>query len=98
MQTHPVCEAIRNKQRLRIHYDPGERIIEPHAFGQSTAGNDVIRAFQVEGASASREHVNWKLLRLDRITGLTLLPDVFPGPRPEYRRGDRHMVEIYCEL
>jgi len=33
-----------------------------------------------------------------KIVGLTILEENFDGPRTGYRRGDRGMTRIYCEL
>ena len=93
-----ICQAINEQRLLRLYYDPGLRTVEPHAHGESRGGNDLLRAFQTSGASASGEHVNWKLFRLDRITSLELLEETFPGSRPEYRRNDKAMALIYCQL
>lgn len=89
--TIKIVEAIRTKKRLRIFYEPGERLIEPHALGKGSNNQILLRAYQVEGASASGEHEHWKLFRLDRIRALT--PDGSPSlaPRPGYKRGDKHM-------
>jgi predicted DNA-binding transcriptional regulator YafY len=83
--------AIGSRQRVRLFYEPGGRIIEPHTLGYGSSGQILLRAFQVEGASASREHQNWKLFRLDRIENADLDPTAFSGPREGYRRGDSHM-------
>jgi predicted DNA-binding transcriptional regulator YafY len=94
-----IVEAIQNHRLMRLNYDPGERTIEPHAYGEGKDGQELLRAFQVSGASASGEHVNWKLFRVDRINGLALLENTFPGPRPEYKRDDKAMKRrIYCQL
>lgn len=91
MTLDDIKAAIRGRLRLSIDYDPGERLIEPHALGRSNAGNLLLRAFQIQGASASGEHVNWKLLRLDRIKSLFTTNETFDGPRDGYRRGDSAM-------
>ena len=44
----------------------GERVIYPVAYGISTAGNPVVRAFQPQGSTSS-EVPAWKFFRLDRI-------------------------------
>lgn len=94
-----ICQAIEELRLLRIDYDPGIRIVEPHAHGASSKDNDLLRAFQTEGESASGEHVDWKLFRVDRINSLELLDEHFDGPRPGYRRGDSAMKGgIYCQL
>ena len=44
----------------------GRRVIYPVAYGISTAGNPVVRAFQKQGSS-KKGAPNWKLFRLDRV-------------------------------
>lgn len=86
-----IKAAIAERRVLTLHYDPGVRIIEPHCLGQCANGNFLLRAFQTGGQSASGEHVNWKLFRLDRMSGLLLLNDNFIGPRPLYNPNDKAM-------
>lgn len=91
MPTNQIANAIRKRLRLKIDYDPGTRLIEPHAVGYTRQGNVVLRAFQTEGASASGEPKDWKFLRVDRIRSLSTTDESFTGPRPGYKRGDSHM-------
>lgn len=94
-----IERAITERRIVTLDYPPGRRRVEPHAFGYSSDGNLLLRAYQVEGASASGEHVNWKLFRLDRVSGLLDETVSFAGPRPEYKRGDKAMRGgIICEL
>lgn len=83
-------KAIHEKQRIQLFYEPGMRVVEPHAFGRSSEGNLLVRAFQVDGASASGEHRDWKLFRVDRI-GSSVSDGNFEGPRHGYKRGDKAM-------
>jgi predicted DNA-binding transcriptional regulator YafY len=86
-----IKNAIRKLRKVKIDYPPGTRTIEPHALGDSSEGNLLLRAYQTEGASASGEHEHWKLLRVDRIRSLAVLEDTFPGPRPGYKKNDKAM-------
>lgn len=86
-----ISAAIENRLRLRIDYEPGERLVEPHAFGRSAAGDLLLRAYQVEGASASGEHEHWKLFRVDRIRDFGPDDTSSEAPRSGYKRGDRAM-------
>jgi len=86
-----IREAIRNRHRLEVDYWPGRRIIEPHAYGYGSNGQELLRAFQVDGASASGEHQNWKLLRLDRMGQVVDTGVSFDGPRPQYKQDDTAM-------
>ena len=71
-----IIDAINKKVMVKIHYDDqyshktGTRYIEPFAYGISKAGNEVLRAFQVESGpnGTLRGTPKWKLFRLDRIT------------------------------
>lgn len=83
--------AILARCTVRLSYPPGERVIEPHALGKSADGNLLLRAFQVSGASASGEHKDWKLFRLDRATKVVKTETTFAAPRAGYRRGDSAM-------
>jgi predicted DNA-binding transcriptional regulator YafY len=83
--------AITNRKVLRIKYAPGARLIEPHCLGRSKDGNILLRAFQTEGASESGEHVNWKLLRVDRMSTFEDTGKTFAGPRPQYNPADKAM-------
>lgn len=86
-----ITAAIRGQFLLHINYEPGDRVIEPHAFGRGSAGQLLLRAYQVSGASASGEHEYWKLLRVDRILQLVVEADRFANPRDGYKRGDKAM-------
>ena len=94
-----ISKAIQNRQIIELDYPPGKRIIEPHAYGESSEGNGLLRAYQTSGASASGEHVNWKLFRVDRINSVRVLDKTFPGPRPDYHQNDKAMKGgIFAQL
>ncbi len=94
-----IAAAITGRNLIGLSYEPGLRIIEPHALGYGSSGQILLRAFQIEGASASGEHINWKLFRLDRISSLAPTGSQFDGPRAEYKRGDKAMKRgIIAEL
>lgn len=86
-----IKRAIIERKTITIDYPPGPRIIEPHCLGWSADGNPLLRGYQTEGASASGEHENWKLLRIDRIRGVPEAGGGFSGPRPLYNPNDKAM-------
>ena len=65
-----VNDAIQNMHKVKITYDKNghnrARIICPVAYGISTAGNPVVRAFQ-EAGDTNTSVPKWKLFRLERI-------------------------------
>jgi hypothetical protein len=93
-----ICEAIKEKKLLTFTYDGLARTVEPHAHGISTAGNECLRCYQVAGGSSSGKVPDWKMMTTDNITGLSVSQDGFSTPRSGYRKGDRHMSTIFCEL
>lgn len=86
-----IADAIRDRERLDFSYPPGNRLIEPHVLGRSGDGNLLLRAYQFAGASASGEHENWKLFRLDRVGHVSPSGQQFSGPRSGYNPNDRAM-------
>ena len=93
-----IIEAISSKKCLGFSYDGFPRVVEPHAYGKSTAGNDEIRAYQTRGGSSSGK-LGFKLFTLDRIIGLNLInEEVFSPRQPPYKRDDQGMSEIYCQI
>ena len=101
-----IIDAIRNKNVLSIYYmgdEPGGlglRLIEPVCFGISKAGNRVLRAWELEGAShryvkGTRPMPGWRYFRLDKISSVNLTGDKFNTPRPDYNpNGDDLMTSV----
>ncbi len=92
-----ICNAIRNRKLVEFYYNGGNRIVEPHCHGVTTAGNEALRAYQVDGYSESG-NMGWKMFVLDNASNVNVLEETFNGPRSDYKKGDRGMSEIYCEL
>ena len=92
-----IIQAVRNQQLLRFSYDGGERVVEPHCYGQTTKGNEAIRAFQVRGYSSTGT-LGWKMFKLSEATSIEVLEEVFEYPRSDYKRGDKGMSKIYAEV
>lgn len=91
-----IIKAIKSKKLIEFDYDGESRTVEPHCYGLTNKGNEVIRAFQIDGYSSSGV-MGWKLYdisKADRINVLDLSFDVREG----YKKGDKGMSRIYCEL
>ena len=98
MHSETACEALRKGLCLELRYNGYSRIVEVHAVGISTAGNPVMRAWQVRGGSVSNEPVGWKLMRLDEAVGAVLTNEKSDAPRSGYKPGDKGMQQITCQL
>lgn len=92
-----ICDAIRNKNLIEFYYNGGNRTVEPHCHGVTTAGNEGLRAYQVDGFSESGK-MGWKMFDLGNASNIHILDEIFDGPRTGYKKGDRGMSQIYCEL
>jgi len=87
-----VLQSIRNKNKVRIHYDDGmedngnnskgTRVIMPMAIGTTKKGYPVVRAYQ-EGGGSRRGVPKWKFFRLDRITSWIPLRNKKFGVAPD---------------
>lgn len=98
MWASTACDALRKGCCLEIRYDGFSRVVEVHAVGVTSAGHDVMRVWQIRGGSVSNEPVGWKLLRLDEAMGVAILNERSAAPRHGFKRGDRAMQRIICEV
>jgi hypothetical protein len=93
-----ACKALRDGKRLELRYDGFSRVVEVHVVGTDTAGNQAMRVWQVRGGSNSNEPVGWKLFRLDEAFSAFVTDEKSEAPRVGYKRGDKAMRIIRCEV
>ena|SRR3972149_12154159 len=92
-----ICHAIRNMNLVEFYYNGGTRTVEPHCHGVTTAGNEGLRAYQVDGHSESGK-MGWKMFDLGNASDIQVLEETFDGPRSGFKKVDKGMSQIYCEL
>jgi hypothetical protein len=92
-----ISEAIQNKRILELRYHRYSRVVEPHAYGRDKSGEEVLRCYQISGGSESGERTGWKLLKVGEASSLHITGDSFTQ-RPDYRRNDKDMEYIFCQL
>lgn len=98
MHTQTACDALTKGCCLEIRYDGYIRVVEVHAVGWTKDDNAVMRVWQLRGGSVRNEPIGWKLLRLDETIGSVILDEKSSAPRPGYKRGDKAMARIVCQL
>ena len=91
-----ICNAVRSKKLFQFYYNGGQRTVEPYCYAISRNGNELLRAFQISGYSASGKAQGWKLFSVNDMNNLLILDDTFNALRPEYNPDDPVMVRIYC--
>ena len=101
-----VVDCIKDKKKCVIYYDGDEpggrglREIEPVCLGNSKAGNKVLRAWDMEGAShrgylGTKPLPGWRLFRLDKILSIKPTGENFAEMRPNFNpNGDKSMTSI----
>jgi len=92
-----VVNAIANRNVIEFYYEGELRVVEPHCYGKTTAGNEGLRAYQIDGYSSSGT-MGWKMYDLAKAENINVTIVPFDGPRAGYKRGDRGMSSIYVEL
>jgi len=93
-----ACKALQSAKCLEIRYDGYVRIVEVHAVGVTKDDNSIMRVWQVRGGSVHNEPVGWKLLRLDETLGVAIMNETSEAPRRGYKRGDKAMQRITCQI
>jgi hypothetical protein len=92
-----ITEAISQIVTIELRYSGYSRTVEPHAYGRDKSGEEILRCFQVAGGSESGEGTGWKLLKVADAYAIQKTKSKF-SPRPEYRRNDRAMQFMFCQL
>ena len=92
-----ICAAINGRQLLELRYHGYARLVEPYAYGRDKNGEALLRCFQISGGSESGQIIGWKILKVAEVFAIHEQKNTF-SQRPEYRRGDRAMVFMFCQL
>ena len=89
-----ICKAIRERRLIEFNYKDKARVVEPHTLGYTTDGVLTLSAWQTRGGSG----VGFRDFHVSLIHSLTPREEVFSGPRLEYRRDDKTLSRIVCQL
>lgn len=94
-----IIQAIHDRETLRINYNGGERIVEPHCCGYGTDGQALLRCFQVYGFSRSGHPTAWKLMSITAIRLCVKTGNKFSSPRPGYNpHGDKAIPRVLAKI
>lgn len=90
-----LIKSIENQTVVIFNYDGGSRTVEPHCYGLTLAGNEGLRAYQIAGYSSSGK-MGWKMYDLSKASNIVFTDETFVQ-RPDYKRGDKGMSQIFKE-
>jgi hypothetical protein len=91
-----ICQAIREKRLLELHYNGQTLRVAPHIYGIDAAGEELLNCYQVWGG-ADGEPARWRWLRLSAISQLELTSKRF-APRPEHQRSEGAIARVFCHV
>lgn len=89
-----IISAIEDKAVLRFYYNGKLRAVEPQTYGLSTAGREVLRAFE---RNAGRLGIA-KLFDVEKIVGVEKTGEKFDRALPTHNPQDSAMREIFATL
>jgi hypothetical protein len=92
-----ICAAINGRQLLELRYHGYARTVEPYAYGRDKHGDALLRCYQISGGSESGQPTGWKILKVAEVFAINEQMATFT-PRSEYRRGDKAIALMFCQL
>ncbi|HWM23560.1 MAG TPA: WYL domain-containing protein [Chthoniobacterales bacterium] len=93
-----IISAIRDSTVLKFTYNTQPRTVEPQAYGISTAGHAVLRAYQRTGRSDSGRTNGLRLFEVSKMSKVRKTAERFLRARPEHNPNDSAMKEIRATL
>ncbi|HST12198.1 MAG TPA: hypothetical protein VLL05_17625 [Terriglobales bacterium] len=93
-----LISAIRQKLVLQFIYNGKLRTVEPQTYGLSTAGQEVLRAYERTIPNGPTRAGMAKLFDLNKISGLRKSGQSFRRALPAHNPDDSAMVEIFATL
>jgi hypothetical protein len=91
-----ICQAIREKRLLELHYDGQTYRVAPHIYGIDAAGDELLSCYHVWGGTDG-EPAGWKSFRLVEVSHLALTTKRF-APRPEHQRDNGAIARVFCQV
>lgn len=93
-----IIAAIRERTVLKFTYHAQPRTVEPQAYGISTAGHPILRAYQREDGSDSGRAKGLRLFEIAKMSKVRKTAERFLKARPEHNPNDSAMKEVRATL
>ncbi|WP_394831004.1 hypothetical protein LVJ94_31290 [Pendulispora rubella] len=75
-----ILQAITERRLMQLKLNGLVRIVEPHDYGLKK-GEAQLLAYQIGGQSSSGGLPEWRWLKVDKMSDVSLLEATFPGGR-----------------
>lgn len=103
MNQAALCDAINTRHVIRFYYSgdkaPGIRIVEPFMVAYNQRNNLALSAWFLGGESELQEGQGWREYLLEEISQIVVLPTLFSGNRPKYKRdGGQNFHNVQCAV
>ena len=93
-----LVRAILERRLLHFSYHGYARVVEPHAYGVSAAGEVVLHAYQTGGGSVSEPPPGWRTFTVAEMSEVAVAEVGFSGPRRSYT-GERPKLDpLWAEV
>jgi hypothetical protein len=93
-----VCTAIAERRFLLFTYYDRERVAYPCAHGFLSTGNEALRAHEATLRDGRLRVGAGKLFLLASMSNVRVAEQNFDDPPHGYRRDDRGMASVHCQL
>ncbi len=93
-----IISAIGDRIVLKFTYNAQPRTVEPQAYGISTAGHPILRAYQRAGGSDSGRTKGLRLFEVAKMSNVKKTAKRFLKARAEHNPNDSAMKEIRATL
>lgn len=92
MDINTIIHAIKERKKVKFSYRAKDRIVDPHIFGISTKGEEVILGWQTAGnTSKTGDLPNWRMFKIREVYDLQITIDNFI-PQVWHRKPDINTV------
>jgi hypothetical protein len=96
--TYPmICDAIRLRHVVRFLYHGGMRQVEPYVYGRDANGDELLRGFQLRGASRAGDTTGWKIFHVEDMTSVAVTFEAF-STRAAYDPADKVIVFVNARV
>jgi len=92
-----ICEVIKNRNVIQFIYEDELRIVEPYCHGETRNLVNALRAYQIGGYSSTGV-LGWKMFDLSKAQNIQSTGEQFTNIRNGYKRADKNMVRIFCQV